>query len=540
MKLELVRRWIYPLLFIAIFLLAGYLRLAEIYERSAWFDDTARDIIIAKKIVESGSLGTVRPFAAASQGRLNNSIVYYNFLAGLWSFGQTPLSVMIGFAVMGLLSLLAGWEIGRQIGGKWLGLLFLFLLSTNTTLVIHQLTVYQRNVLPSLALIIVMISLWVWRCPSLWRTTFLLVAFTISVLFHYGMLSLTPAVLGVALYAYWKSPQKLSRKVARAVLTFLCCFGMWLILTQSSIADVFFLLQPSIDTQDVGGMSVNSGVENFTATLQYFNNYMYLYKPMAVIWMIFLVVAAYLFIRRHVSAPSLLLFGFLFTYPISQLVFIMTKNYGLMDYHYNIQYLGLATLLIPTVVFELFKKITPQKIGYVILFTGLIYAGLELRQGVALPHTQLGEARESERIMKMILHDFDEVKRIQPQYQAFTLTDYTSWAQPGWFTPAFLFFLEEEKQQSFAELRADFNNLRYTFPHPAQVIYLVCHQWKEGYGFSRTVETAQRKCVDPFLNKLLINYTSAEPSTAEVSLLLSGEENAMGVNVFRVTLPATP
>ena len=106
---------LYGVLALAVVGLACFTRLTNIYSRTQWFDDSARDIMIAKRINEDGKFSTVRPLANASGGVLKNSYVYYNALAVLWSFGHDKMSVILGFTVLGLLSLLAGWEIGRQV-----------------------------------------------------------------------------------------------------------------------------------------------------------------------------------------------------------------------------------------------------------------------------------------------------------------------------------------------------------------------------------------------------------------------------------------
>ena len=540
MFLKKYQQWVYVALLLVTLAFACYLRLTQIYERTQWFDDSARDITVAKKIFESGTIGTVRPFAASSNGYLSNSILYYNLLAFFWAFGQQPLSVILGFTFLGVLSLGAGWEIGRQIGGKWLGLLCLFALGSNLGLAQQQLSVYQRNLLPSIALVIVMLSLWVWRCPSLRRVVALQIIFTLGFLLHYGLLTLAPAVSLVSLWAFFKNNQSIAKKSVVYLGSATLCMVLWSGLTFSNPFNLFsFSAHAGIEVQASVSQTFQLHADGIFSFLSVVFAYSTLNLLMTWAWLFTFLAATVVTLARKVSAPFTIYFGYLFTYALTHLFFLKASQAFLASHFYSLQYQALAILLLPIAVFLILKHVTRSKTQWVIVGSILWVAFMwsQFYDVAQLPVTD--EFSESRRIALLIDQDYGLLRHQRPYYQNFTLTDHTSWATPGWFTPAFVFFLEEKYQTSFAALRPDHNNLQYTFTYPADVVYLVCHRWKTLGEYDTSQLAARTLCLQPFIETYLVNYMSADPSKVESIQLMTGTENMMGVNVFRITRPTS-
>ncbi|GEM_PF-1695534 len=538
---------VYVLLFCAVMGLAFYSRFSNLYARTQWFDDSARDMLIAKKIYESGTVGTVRPFAGAGQGVLNNSIIYYNILALFWMVGKSSLSVMYSFTFFGVLALLAGWEIGRQVGGKWLGLACLALLAINTTLAQYQLSVYQRNFLPSFALIIVAVSLWVWKCPSLRRLIFLHFVFTFGVLLHYGLLTLAPGVLLMTFLVWRRNIHPPLEKAAALLISFLGCSVFWMVTTFSSPLR-FLLFSQQTTLENVPAQGAWATWELHVAAIYDFLQRVYSFTSFSellpVVWMLFWLLGFWLFFQPKISAAFRIYFFYLSTYFLNHLVFLQAGQIHFTGSAYTTQYQALALLLIPIVVFIFLQHAgcSGKKILSVLAVTAITFFALEWRSLQALPIAEKysNEVTAAKKITEQIMADYAQLRTERPHYQNFVLTDYTSWATPGWFTPAFLSFVEEEEGRSYAKLKSDHNNLAYTFSTPADVIYLVCHQWKNQNGlYDISEEIAQQECLEPFILFYLLNYTQADYQKVERSLLIGSNDNPMGVNVYRITRPTS-
>lgn len=531
---------LYGFLFAFVVVLACYIRLVNIYDRMQWFDDSARDMMVAKKIGESGQFGTVRPLAQASYGRLKNSTVYYNMLAFLWSFGRQRTSIIYGFAALGIISLFAGWEIGRQVGGKWLGLCCLFLLAISTTLAQAQISVYQRNLLPSLSLVVVMLAIWAWQCRSLKRVVVLQVFFTFGVLIHYALLTLAPAVAIVSIWVFWQHKSSLPKKSLVMGLSAIACFLFWLTTTSSNSLD---LLSYASYTSSTKTLSLEKIITTHLAFLYDFIQKTYWYSLfgnwLTVFWMAAWALGAVICLRTKRSAAFGVYFLFLSTYFLTHLLFWKSALFT-FGYDYMIHYQSLALLLIPLVIYELLKW---ERKG--ILFVALeavciIFFLMEF------PTTKLlydasrfpREAASAEMVTERITQDFEQLQATG-QYQHLAITDYTSWAEPGWFLPAFLTFIEEKEGKSYASLRADHNNLQYHFEMPADVLYLICNKWRYLGVWTRDAKDQEQICLQPFMKNYLVDYMGVDPSEVSTETFMDSSQNGLQVNVFRITKKAT-
>lgn len=528
---------LYTVLFLSVLGLACFTRFTNIYSRTQWFDDSARDIMIAKRINESGRFSTVRPLANASRGVLKNSYVYYNVLAILWSFGHDKLSVIFGFTLLGILSLLAGWEIGRQVGGKWLGLVCLFALAVNVTLSQLQLSVYQRNTLPSLSLVVVMLAIWAWNCTSLRRVVLLQLVFTFGVLLHYSLLTLLPAVLGVTGWVFVKNQAPVAKKLLVLSVAGVVCLSLWFVTTTSSIGDFFVYHQQTLAAERISG---GPQLWSFHLSLFYsFFRSVYLYTLLApwlpVVVMLFWGIGAILILRRKTSTPFVIYFLFFSTYFVPHFIFLTNKTFP-FGFNYMLHYQSLALLLIPLVLFEILKKWQPVVwiVGLELLCVLLFLLEIPALRMVLRPAAFFQELAAAETITHSIEQDFQRQKETRGS-QRFVIMDSTSWADPGWFLPSFLLFLEESHHKSYSVLRADGNNLRYTFEYPADVTYLICNKIQLNYFFNDTPAVAEERCLKPFVEQHIHEYMTQTPDQLETELLINSKDNTLKANVFRIS-----
>ncbi|MBW7944517.1 hypothetical protein H3C70_03900 [Patescibacteria group bacterium] len=528
---------LYGVLALAVVGLACFTRLTNIYSRTQWFDDSARDIMIAKRINEDGKFSTVRPLANASGGVLKNSYVYYNALAVLWSFGHDKMSVILGFTVLGLLSLLAGWEIGRQVGGKWLGLVCLFALAVNVTLSQFQLSVYQRNTLPSLSLVVVMLGIWAWNCVSLRRAVLLLLTFTFGVLLHYSLLTMLPAVLVVTGWVFIKNQAPVAKKLLVLGLAGVACVSLWLVTTSGSISDFVVYQQETLTAKRISGLDQIWGfhLSLFYAFFQSVYLYTLLSKWMPIVLMVSWGVGATLILKKRTNAPFMVYFLFFSTYFLPHLLFPTSKTFP-FGFDYMPHYQSLALLLIPLVLFEVLKKwnLGARILSLEVFCILLLVLEIPALRMVLQPSAFFQELAAAEWITHSIEKDFQQQKEIHG-FQRFVLTDFTSWADPGWFLPPFLLFLEESHGRSYSVLRPDGNNLQYTFDYPADVTYLICNKIVVGYFFDDSPAVAEEKCLKPFLEEHLADYMNQTPDQLDAQLLINSADNTLKANVFRIS-----
>lgn len=229
-------------------MLALGMRFRHTFAAIRWHDDTARDLMIAKRIARSGTFAAIAPCAGMSGGKIQNSYLYYNLLGLFWSFGDRAASVIYIFTLLGCLSLLAGFEIGRQIGGKWLALSCLLALAVNTYIAHYQISVYQRSILPSAALVLVMLSIHAIKKKSFLSLFILHSFFLFSLLIHYSMATLIIPLAVVTLITLHINQLAFKQKAFYVLGTGIGALALFLILTGTSLTQAtsfFFSTQKS-------------------------------------------------------------------------------------------------------------------------------------------------------------------------------------------------------------------------------------------------------------------------------------------------------
>jgi hypothetical protein len=437
--------------------------------------------------------------------------------------------------VIGLLSLLAGWEIGRQIGGKWLGLATFFVLSSSITLAQIQISVYQRNLLPSLTLFILMCAIWTWNCPSFRRYILLISVFTFSVFMHYGILTLAPALALVSLRVLHKNPLPMMRKVGIMTLLAILAYTAWAVTTESSLINL--LTYTKYTTSETLGLAESAATHLAVLYDFLLRSYWYsaLNYAMTVVWMIAITVAAIMTVRKKQTGSLQVFFLFLGTYGLIHLIFFNSRlfTYG---YDYMIHYLPLV-LMVPAIALWMVLK----KFSTVVVLLGLeilcvIFLAAEFPMIYRLSDASIfrQEFQTASEISAFVEHDFRALHAKSP-YTAFTLTDYTGWAEPGWFSPAYLTYFEERDGLAYTTLRQDGNNLVSTFGQGADVLYLICNKWQKDRKWLTSVEENKALCVQPFLEQYLPKYLHESADKVNVDVVMTSDQNLLDANIFRIS-----
>lgn len=187
-----------------IVLLGLWLRLSNLSQTMWFFDgmDEARDVLVAKHIVEHHEVIWRGPFAAGGYFWLQNSPFYYYFLAGMWFFCRSAPGMVVLWACLSCTGIILSYWAGKLTQNSATGLLAALLYAIHPSLVVVGHQIMQPHVLPLFALGFYCSMITAWKQKS---AGWLMVAafwLVISLHFHYGGLLLWP-VGGIALGITW-------------------------------------------------------------------------------------------------------------------------------------------------------------------------------------------------------------------------------------------------------------------------------------------------------------------------------------------------
>jgi hypothetical protein len=187
-----------------IVLLGLWLRLHNLSQTMWFFDgmDEARDVMVAKHIVEYGEVIWRGPFAAGGYFWLQNSPFYYYFLAGIWFFGRSAISSLVIWAGISSTGILLSYWAGKLTRSTSVGLMAALLYAVHPSLIVAGNQIMQPHLLPLCALWFYCSTVTAWKEKS---PGWLMVAgfwLLFPIHFHYGSLLLWP-VGGLALAISW-------------------------------------------------------------------------------------------------------------------------------------------------------------------------------------------------------------------------------------------------------------------------------------------------------------------------------------------------
>lgn len=449
-----------------------------------------------------------------SSGKIQNSYLYYNLLGLFWRVGDSTASVIYIFTLLGCLSLLAGFEIGRQIGGKWLGLSCLLALAVNTYIAHYQISVYQRSILPSAALVLVVLSISAIKKRSFLSLFLLHSFFLFSLLLHYSMATLIIPLAVITLIALHTNKAAFKQKVFYVLGTAIGALVLFLILTGIDLTQAtsfFFSTQKSTVWQEENVSLQDTLIYHAKDISKLFGFVFSLSQGSsitAVVWTGLVSAAAYVALGNRQFRIATLVYLYMFSYLFLHVLDLQISYPNFFQYDYMQHYAALIVLLVPISAYILVKRFIPRSIPYTLGLVCCAFLILEGPRVVAMLTNQLDiYQNDYERYQRAARTIMNDIENGQVKQRTFAVTDYSLWAKPGWFSPSLLFFMEEEMDTSFATLKKDFNNLNYTFAHPAQDIYLLCNHFVRKEVPS-TVATAKTDCVDKFFRDHLSNYTS--------------------------------
>lgn len=180
----LVRKFFFEnKIFVGILLLASFLRLYKISDYMTFLGDEGRDVLVVKGILE-GDLTLLGPRASA--GDFFTGPIYYYFMAPwLWIFNYDPVGPAVMIALLGIVTVLLVYILGKRIFGLNAALVATFLYAISPVVIAYSRSSWNPNPMPFFSL--VMIAVLYKAMKSLQLRFFLLAGFLLGIMvqLHY-------------------------------------------------------------------------------------------------------------------------------------------------------------------------------------------------------------------------------------------------------------------------------------------------------------------------------------------------------------------
>jgi hypothetical protein len=188
-------------------LLGSWLRLYKLETHFVWTGDQARDVLIAKRIVTSDEFIWVAPNSSDNSGLLQNSPLYFYFIALFWLILPSPYGVSLCFAFLGILTIVVAYLVGKETWSREAGLLCAAFVSLHDFFV-AQSWIWQPHLI---SFFIALSLLFLFR--GLRGNKLYLFLSTVIIFFavniHYSALPLLPVIIAICflkiIYDFWKS-----------------------------------------------------------------------------------------------------------------------------------------------------------------------------------------------------------------------------------------------------------------------------------------------------------------------------------------------
>lgn len=182
---------------VIIYCVGLWLRLHHL-DKALWalpaYDDS-RDFLVAKHMVEYHQFLRRGPLVAGGFGWLLNSPVYYYFQSLLWFLTRSVATMMTLWAVlMSSIIPLAYWA-GKKTVNRTTGLVFALITAVHPLFITYSQEIFQPFVMPILMLVVYLTLLKLAKENTLKNILLFILAVSIPVHFHYGILLLAPALV---------------------------------------------------------------------------------------------------------------------------------------------------------------------------------------------------------------------------------------------------------------------------------------------------------------------------------------------------------
>jgi hypothetical protein len=227
--------------------LGVYLRLQDL-DRWVWAQsgfDESRDMLVARHIVIHTEQISKGPLAAGGFNWLQNSPIYYYFLAFIWFFTRNPINFMIIWSLMLSTMIPIGYLLGKTIWDKKLGLIIAALFAFHPTLINQSKELLQPFLLPLFSLLFLFFLSKFYKRKSLLSFCLSIFFLFIGLHFHYGVFLVLPIGVFWIMHSWFlliNNKSKWNIIYVPITLIFLIV-GSWILLTYRNfpLDQVYFL-----------------------------------------------------------------------------------------------------------------------------------------------------------------------------------------------------------------------------------------------------------------------------------------------------------
>lgn len=535
------------LVFVALFfitLFGVFLRLRNIGRDLAFFGDSDRDFLVAKHIVMEGRFTDAFPAALGGNSLLYNSPHYFNFLAVLYFFGQSPEAVVTLLAVLFCFLVPFSFYVGRSLAGNLAGLGLSFTVAFHYLFIYVTHHVYQPYLLFSLVSFSIGFLLVALQKQKVLPLLLAAVLFPLGLHIHYSILPILVPVFCLLFFfaAFAKRTQKKDwLKNILPLTVFLIGILFWLFTINNSrpLADgLWKFLRQSIETT----ANVEYTRPTFEERISIFNLEVYR-NSNQLLWIVTLVVLSVLSVLAYKcrSLPFLENTAAVLLFLSSSVLLTFFSNH-IYDSYYTPYY-----FLFICIVIYVLRKITTRLHSFIFIFFVLLFNGLWIRESVEsflIPvSSDYISARESIKnvVLRVLedVHQENESSLANLQVEDIMILDKSMEEMSlGWVQPAYYFSLEELTGKNLVSINTDFygfkhNNIRPRY-EPKRIYFVCTETWAE----TRSPEQVREYCLKSFQegvadNDFLNLYYYLRKDMSYVKMLESTNVVGLKTHIFK-------
>jgi len=452
-------------LLVAIFLLGLWLRLSNI-DQLVWEqdgNDENRDMLVAEHIVSYGEKIKKGPLAAGGFNWLHNSPIYFYSVAVIWSVTKEPLLFMKFLAITMSVFPLIGYQIGKKILDKNLGLITALMFAINVELIHQSRQLLQPFFLPLFSALFLLSILKTRKKNNYFYLSLSIFFLLIQLHFHYGVLIILPAGAFI-IFKYWYELIKkdFSFKNFFAPIFTIASLGIpWLLLTyRKFIFDQFgfFIINFGHEKQPffskLGAISFNILSMMFSSEQVRFS---------IPIFTLLLLSAVFIKNKKAHKANWII-------FLLASSVLLMTLSNGNIANTYLVATLPFFLVLLS---YGLYKIIKFNYFFGIILLTTIALRTFSINLYInkhSLPTTSY--YKQKEQISRYIFNDYFQNNKNKPaNFALATIDDMAPF--DGWGTTGFWFHLEKMTNQKLVQL-VDYGVNIDPLVVKADTIYLIC------------------------------------------------------------------
>ena len=463
-----------------------------------WFDDSGRDTIVAKLIVENGKYTDIRPGAGLLPA-LKNSTLYYNYLAGLYRLSGKNAAVFFDLyaTISGIITVISTFFIGYILMGLRLALPAALTVLLHPLIIFINVSIYQRHLLASLTPLFVLFALLAYRKKTLLYLWLATIGYLLLLCANYAAITLLPILLWIH-YDFFANTTKKKKILLHIGFLLISIGAFW-----STIGFDWHEIQ----IKDAAASS-NSSLFYPLYQIFYFFQALFNWK-LKYITVFLVVIVLLLLLKRKKTGLEKLFYWILATYFIFQL----GLGYGMSTIHmsslnlesdYFYHYLALflvvpyLSVLDPVTNRGLKKVFVALFILVVIAFPAFLATQRQAQPRIEYKKNYFRTKAVADSILAHQQH-MHVLNGRQP-----VIIDNTIWEPPpGWFAPSLVFHAIRNTGEYYA-LRTIGNNLKYRRKE-FDSFYLVCRHWAapgENTPYSNNPDIITKSCV----NDLFTNY----------------------------------